>query len=602
MSRIDPPLPTPASDKAASAKTALPTPDSPALKPPAQASVPAASAPAALPKPALQAAPKPLILNVDDDPAGRYVKTRSLRLGDLEVIEAADGASAPSLIRQRHPSLVLLDVNLRDIGGLEVCRRIKAEWPDIIVIQISATAISVAEKVTGLDSGADCYLTTPVETMELIAVARAMLRLRDAESQAQDSGERYRTIVESAVDYAIFTCGLDGRITSWNSGAEAIFGYSQADIIGQPYPRIFTADDVVEDRPEQELRAARNDFSVRSERWHRRRDGSRFWSSGRMVPLRDRRGNVAGYLKILYDRTVEKEARDALELLNTQLEIRVAERTRELAAANERLLAEIAERQNTEEQLRQLQKMEALGQITGGMAHDFNNLLTAILGGLEVMRRRIDDPRTLRLLDSSMSAAERGAKLIAQLLAFARKQKLHVELVDLNTLVTDMLELLERSVGASVKLTLELDPDAWPVLADATQVQTALLNLAINARDAMEAGGILRISTGREVVAAITSVALPPAGEYGTLCVRDSGTGMSEAVMGRLFEPFFTTKGVGKGTGLGLAQVYGFVRQSGGDVRVSSALGRGTSITILLPRAMETVAAEHAEPKQPAGG
>jgi signal transduction histidine kinase len=305
-----------------------------------------------------------------------------------------------------------------------------------------------------------------------------------------------------------------------------------------------------------------------------------------MVLLRDARGDVAGYLKILYDRTVEKEARDALEALNAELEIRVVERTRDLAAANERLLAEIAEREQTEEQLRQLQKIEALGQLTGGIAHDFNNLLTAILGGLEVIRRRVDDPRTLRLINSSTSAAERGAKLIAQLMAFARKQKLHVERVTLNSLVSEMLELLERSVGGLVQVTLDLEPEPWPVLADTTQVQTALLNLAINARDAMEDGGTLLVSTGNEVVTTPTNGLALPAGEYGTLCVTDSGTGMSEDVLARLFEPFFTTKEVGKGTGLGLAQVYGFVRQSGGDVRVSSALGLGTSITILLPRAM----------------
>jgi PAS domain S-box-containing protein len=544
--------------------------------------------PAAMPSvpPASAGAAKPLVLNVDDDTAGRYVKTRSLRLGNMEVIEAADGATALALIAERHPSLVLLDVNLPDILGIEVCRRIKAEWPDIIVIQISATAITVADKVIGLDNGADCYLTTPVEPIELIAVARAMLRLRDAEIRAQENGERYRMMVESAVDYAIFTCGLDGRITSWNSGAQAIFGYTPADIVGEPFARIFTADDVVEDLPDHEMRIARGDTSISSERWHRRRDGTRFWSSGRMVPLRDGRGEVAGYLKILYDRTNEKDARDALEALNAELEVRVAERTRDLAAANERLLREIAERQQTEEQLRQLQKIEALGQLTGGIAHDFNNLLTAILGGLEVMRRRVDDPRTLRLIDSSTSAAERGAKLIAQLMAFARKQKLHVEHIALNTLVGDMVELLERSVGASVKLSLDLCAEAWPVLADATQVQTALLNLAINARDAMEDGGTLWISTGNEVVAAPGNDQMLPAGEYGTLCVRDSGSGMSEEVLGRLFEPFFTTKEVGKGTGLGLAQVYGFVRQSGGDIRVSSKLGRGTSIRLLLPRAL----------------
>nr|WP_294544042.1 response regulator [uncultured Rhodopila sp.] len=530
----------------------------------------------------------PLVLNVDDDPANRYVKTRSLRMGGMEVIEAEDGASALAVIAERQPLLVLLDVNLPDVNGLEVCRRIKQSWPEIVVIQISATAISSAEKIVGLESGADCYLTTPVEPLELIAVTHAMLRLRQAETRAQEAHERYRMIVESAVDYAIFTCGLDGRVTSWNSGAEAILGYTPDQIVGQPCARIFMADDVAADVPETEMRSARAGIGVRAERWHRRRDGTRFWSSGRMVPLRDRRGEVAGFLKILYDRTVEKDARDALEALNAELENRVAERTRELAAANERLRAEIAERERTGEQIRQLQKMEALGQLTGGIAHDFNNLLTAILGGLEVTRLRIEDPRTLRMIDSSVSAAQRGAKLIAQLMAFARRQNLELDYLPINDLLQEMRELLERSVGSAVTLTFDFAPDVWPVLADASQVQTAVLNLAINARDAMPEGGALRIATGNTLIRGPVDGTDVPPGDYATLSVEDTGTGMSDEVKGRLFEPFFTTKELGKGTGLGLAQVYGFVRQSGGDVRVDSVLGRGTKITILLPKAVET--------------
>jgi PAS domain S-box-containing protein len=525
---------------------------------------------------------RPLVLNVDDDAANRYVKTRSLMMGEMEVIEAANGTTALALIEERQPLLVLLDVNLPDMGGLEVCRRIKADWPDIVVIQISATAISPAEKVIGLESGADCYLTTPVEPIELIAVTRAMLRLRHAEGQAQEASERYRMIVESAVDYAIFTCGLDGRITSWNSGAQSILGYLPETIIGEPCARIFMTEDVNADVPGAEMRAAHEGVSVRAERWHRRCDGTRFWCSGRMVALRDRRGDVAGYLKILYDRSAEKQARDALEAMNAALEDRVAERTRELAETNARLRAEIGEREKASEQIRQLQKMEALGQLTGGIAHDFNNLLTAILGGLEVTRRRIEDPRSLRLIDSSISAAQRGAKLIAQLMAFARKQNLQVEFLPLNTLVREMNELLQRSVGAAVRLTCDLASDAWPVMADANQVQTALLNLAINARDAMPGGGTLRIATGNLSLA--TADEDLRAGDYATLTIQDTGTGMSDEVQARLFEPFFTTKDVGKGTGLGLAQVYGFVCQSGGAVRVNSVLGQGTTITILLPR------------------
>ncbi|MFL5284841.1 MAG: ATP-binding protein [Rhodopila sp.] len=537
----------------------------------------------------------PLVLNVDDDAANRYVKTRSLQMGGFQVIEAADGNTALAMTAERQPLLVLLDINLPDLNGLEVCRRIKESWPEIIVIQISATAISPAERIIGLESGGDCYLTTPVEPLELIAVTRAMLRLRNAEIRAQEAHERYRMIVESAIDYAIFTCGLDGRISSWNSGAEAILGYRPEEIIDEPCARIFMAEDIAAGVPEAEMRGALTGISVRAERWHRRRDGTRFWSSGRMVPLRDRRGEVAGYLKILYDRSAEKDARDALEALNAALEDRVAERTRALEAANEQLRAEFAERERTAEQIRQLQKMEALGLLTGGIAHDFNNLLTAILGGLEVTRMRIEDARTLKMIDSSISAAQRGAKLIAQLMAFARRQNLQVEHLPINTLVEEMRELLARSVGGMVTLTFDFAPDAWPVMADASQVQTAILNLAINARDAMPEGGSLRISTGNTLIETSPPGTDLAPGEYVTLTVEDTGTGMTEEVKERLFEPFFTTKEVGKGTGLGLAQVYGFVRQSGGDVRVCSGLGKGTTITILLPRAVEAVAEDAAE-------
>jgi signal transduction histidine kinase len=268
----------------------------------------------------------------------------------------------------------------------------------------------------------------------------------------------------------------------------------------------------------------------------------------------------------------------------------VAERTRALEAANAQLRAEFAERERTAEQIRQLQKMEALGHLTGGIAHDFNNLLTAILGGLEVTRMRIEDQRTIKLIDSSISAAQRGAKLIAQLMAFARRQNLQVEYLPINLLVEEMRELLERSVGSAVALTFHFASDAWPIMADASQVQTAILNLAINARDAMPNGGALRISTGNTLIDMQPPGTELSPGDYVTLTVEDTGTGMTDEVKARLFEPFFTTKDVGKGTGLGLAQVYGFVRQSGGDVWVQSMLDRGTKITILLPRAVETVA------------
>ncbi len=527
--------------------------------------------------------PRPLVLYVDDDAANRQAMAQCLRMDGMEALEADSFAAALEIIVIRRPPVALVGVASAGGDGRYISRLIKTSGPKIIDTEVSAAAFAGGPARDA--PSADCSLVKPVEPLELVAVTRAMLRLHGAEAKAHTEGERYRMIVESAIDYAIFTCGLDGRVTSWNAGAEAILGYTAEQIIGEHCTRIFMADDVASAVPEAEMQAAQAGAGVRFERWHRRRDGTRFWSSGRMVLLRDRSGQPAGYLEILYDRSIEKSARDTLVALNSDLESRVAERTKELVAANEALRVQIAERAQIEDQVHQLQKMEALGQLTGGIAHDFNNLLTAILGGLEVTRRRVEDPRTLRLVDSSMNAAQRGVKLIAQLMAFARRQHLRVEHLSLNALVEDMKDLLERSVGAAVVLTLDLAPDLWPVMADASQVQTALLNLAGNARDAMPDGGELRIGTANASVGGKPGDGELAPGDYATLTLQDNGTGMSDTVKARLFEPFFTTKDVGRGTGLGLSQVYGFVRQSGGDVRVRSAIGEGTQISILLPRA-----------------
>jgi PAS domain S-box-containing protein len=522
--------------------------------------------------------PRPLILIVDGDAANRAFKSRSLQTSEMEVLEAGDGTTALALPTGRQPSLVLLE---RNTPELALCQRIRTAWPDTVIIQIAAV-----EKVGEWPGGADCTLATPVEPLELVAVTRAMLRLRHA--GAEEAGEADHVILGSAVDHAIITWALDGRVTSWNFGAEAILGHTPDDIIGEHCTRLFMADDVLADVHTAEMRSTHGGISVRTERWHRHRDGTPLWCCGRMLASRDRGGEVVGYLKILYDWTMEKIARDALETLELEFEHRVAERTRALTEANERLRAEIDQPGRAGDQIRQLQKMEALGQLTGGIAHDFNNLLTAILGGLEVTRRRVDDARTVRLIDSSISAAQRGAKLIAQLQAFARKQNLHPEYLSLNTLVRDIHDLLQSSVGAAVHLDHNLADDLWPVLADANQVQTTLLNLAINARDAMPDGGTLRIDSGNTRVQ-IADADLG-AGDYATLTVQDSGTGMTPDVQARVFEPFFTTKEIGKGTGLGLAQVYGFVRQSGGSIRMHSEPGQGTTFTILLPRAVSSEA------------
>jgi signal transduction histidine kinase/ActR/RegA family two-component response regulator len=267
------------------------------------------------------------------------------------------------------------------------------------------------------------------------------------------------------------------------------------------------------------------------------------------------------------------------------LEQAVAARTAELSAANEALKAEAIERQAAEAQLRQVQKMEAVGQLTGGIAHDFNNMLAVVVGGIDLARRRISGPRreVMTHLTNAMEGATRAAALTRRLLSFARSEPLLPERIDSRDLVTGMSELLDRTIGERIAIKTELSGDAWPVFVDPHQLENAILNLAVNARDAMEGTGTLTIRTENRVLAANEVGDIQP-GEYLCIAVRDTGCGMTDEIRERAFEPFFTTKEVGKGTGLGLSQIFGFAHQSGGEVGIDSKLGKGTTVTIYLPR------------------
>jgi nitrogen-specific signal transduction histidine kinase len=253
---------------------------------------------------------------------------------------------------------------------------------------------------------------------------------------------------------------------------------------------------------------------------------------------------------------------------------------------------QIEEREKVETTLRQMQRLEAVGQLTSGVAHDFNNLLTVVLGNIGFLQREMNgaDPRWLRRLEQMNKAAERGARLTAQLLAFSRRQRLEPKPVDLNETVVGMRDLLQSTMGGSVRIRTQLEAELWPALVDPTQIELIILNLAINARDAMEVGGDLILTTTNTALSGRPSRPEEPApGEYVVLSVTDTGTGMSDVVLQRAFEPFFTTKEVGRGSGLGLAQVFGFAKQSGGGVRIDTKLGHGTSIRVFLPRAQPLV-------------
>jgi signal transduction histidine kinase/CheY-like chemotaxis protein len=332
--------------------------------------------------------------------------------------------------------------------------------------------------------------------------------------------------------------------------------------------------------------------------------------AGRLLAAaqRWRRGELATRADMAGDRSEFGRLGEAFNQMASDLEARVAEhaqqahlleavvaeRTRELSDSNNRLHLVIAERERTEAVLHQAQKLQAVGQLAGGVAHDFNNLLATILGSLELIERRVqgEDDRLRTLLTRAMDAVQRGAQLTSRLLAFSRRQRLAARPTDLNRLITDLVTLASSTLGRRVRIETELAPDLWPALADPSQVEAAILNLALNARDAMPQGGVLSLATGNESVTDPDGDAEP--GDYVRISVSDTGIGMSNEVLARAFEPFFTTKD-GKGSGLGLSQVYGLVRQSGGTVRIRSAMGGGTTVALLLPRAAQLAPAADGE-------
>lgn len=385
-------------------------------------------------------------------------------------------------------------------------------------------------------------------------VTRDLTERKAAEETLRSSQEQFRLLVQGVTDYAIYMLDAQGRVSSWNTGAQRIKGYQAHEIIGQHFSRFYAERDREAGEPAKALRTAAEEGRFEKEAWRVRKDGTRFWAHVIIDPIRDNRGRVIGYAKITRDVTERREAQRALD--------------------------------QARQALFQSQKMDAIGQLTGGVAHDFNNLLMAVLGSLELLRKRLpdDDPKARALLENAVQGARRGSALTQRMLAFARKQELRLEGVDVPSLVHGMTELLQRSLGPSIELVARFPQDLPPALTDANQLEMALLNLAVNGRDAMPDGGRIRIEGAAEILAEGAAIGLP-AGEYVRLSVIDQGEGMDEATLARATEPFYTTKGVGKGTGLGLPMVHGLAEQSGGRLLLQSRPGHGTHIDLWLPRA-----------------
>ncbi|PAX08986.1 hybrid sensor histidine kinase/response regulator [Sphingomonas lenta] len=513
--------------------------------------------------------------------------------------------------------------------------------------------------------------------------------------------ELARHIVESAVDFAIITTAIDGRVTSWNAGAEKLFGWQAAEAIGMDLAEIFTPEDRETGAPEHEMTRAVDEGRGIDERWHVRRDGSRFWGSGLVMPLHG--GGLRGFVKIIRDRTAERDAerryhamtaalpgfvfvtdpdgantetneqfrayagrseaelngnrwlevlhpddraraaeiwatavetgapyearyrfrrhdgeyrcfacrgvpdrdeagritrwlgtcidvenearaRAAIERLAVSLEHRATRSDADLNTAVENLENEIAERAKIEDALRQAQKMEAIGQLTGGVAHDFNNLLTIIRSGVDLLRRReLPAEKRRQYIDAISDTVDRAAALTRQLLAFARRQLLQPELFDADQRVRQIASLMTATLGSRIRLQVEVTCADCTVRADPNQFDTAVLNLAVNARDAMDGEGELTIRVAFASGLPSRRGHAFEASDFIAVSMTDTGTGIEPDRIGRIFEPFYTTKDVGRGTGLGLSQVIGFAKQSGGDVVVDSEVGRGTTFTLYLP-------------------
>jgi PAS domain S-box-containing protein len=383
-------------------------------------------------------------------------------------------------------------------------------------------------------------------------ITRDLTERRKAEEALRESEQRFRLLVQGVTDYAIYMLDPEGYVSNWNAGAQRIKGYSENEIIGQHFSRFYTEEDLATGLPRRALETARREGRFEAEGWRVRKDGTRFWASVVIDPIHDDQKKLIGFAKITRDITERRDAQLALQ---------------EAQAA-----------------LFQSQKMETIGQLTGGIAHDFNNLLTIIVNNLDFLTRNVTAPRETRLIESAQRAAERGAKLTQQLLAFSRRQPLQPTPVNPNTLIEDFETVLRRACGEIVRLKLSLPSRISTINVDAAQFEAALLNLVVNARDAMPEGGELAIAIGETEVGESRAEAWSiPAGPYVVITVGDTGTGMTPEIAARVFEPFFTTKEIGKGTGLGLSQVYGFITQSGGHIEVDSTPGEGTKITMLLP-------------------
>lgn len=532
------------------------------------------------------------ILVVDDDTKSLLAMESLLTAPGRRIVTAASGAEALRSLLRDDFAVILLDVRIPDMDGFETAalirQRERSRYTPIIFI--SAIDTLESDVFRGAASGAVDYLFKPVVPQVLEAKVSVFVNLfqmneRLKQQAVRESEERFRLIVESLQDYAVFMMDPEGRITLWNRGAEKIRGWTQEEVVGSFFSCFYSAEEQAEHRPVDVLLQTIAAGRYEEEGWLRRKDGSRFWANVVYTTVKDDKGAVIGFSAVTRDLTERKQAEDELQRLNVELEKHIAEQTEEL-------IRTIAQREKLHEQLLQAQKMESIGTLAGGIAHDFNNLLNVILGYASVLKEPPVNPSLVSAnIDVIKETVNRGSALVRQLLALARKTETKFERVELNGLLKGLLALLRETFPKTIDVQLQLEPDLPYLRGDPNQLHQALLNLSLNARDAMPDGGVLRLKT-----ATVAGVDLRARfqeardGQYVQLSAADSGFGIDEGIKPRIFEPFFTTKPQGQGTGLGLSVVYGITTGHGGFIDVTSEPGEGTTVDIYLPVAAESAA------------
>jgi PAS domain S-box-containing protein len=426
----------------------------------------------------------------------------------------------------------------------------------LVALELFQARSSAAGGIAYYSALAGAAIALLVLLAELATNLFGFFEARASSAALHSRDEQFRLLVEGVGDYAIYMLDTQGRVASWNPGAQRIKGYSAEEIMGEPYSRFFTEEDRNAGVPQRILEAAARDGRFESEAWRVRKDGTRFYVSAVLTALHDSSGQLIGFAKVTRDVTERLQQQRALEQAHAALA--------------------------------QSQKIEALGQLTGGVAHDFNNILHVIGSTVTALRNgiRAEDTSSLKYLEMARRNVERGSSITHRLLAFSRQQPLAPKPLDANRLLQNMSDFVRQAVGEGVAIETVFSSGLWTAWADINQLETAILNLALNSRDAMNRSGKLTLETANALLDETYVAAHPDvkSGQYVMIAVSDTGTGMSKEVLERAFEPFFTTKSVGEGTGLGLSQVFGFVKQSGGHVKIYTETGQGTTVKIYLPR------------------